>query len=385
MCLAAFETGVLECPIVITSDMEYRRLPGAELDVSAVSLGTLGFVRANLTARAIAELVNRALDGGINLMDTAYVYANGEIEKAVGPVVEKRRDEVHVLTRCHFRALDGFKETFEGSFERLRTDYIDIFELHDVGTDAEYDKLVKGGVCDFVREAVEQGRVGCVGISTHGSRALMERIITSRRFKVVTLAYNLTGTKRSHADRESVTDTADVIMPLARECGCGVTVMKPFAGGTLLQPAPDGTQLTAGECLRYVLGNPHVSTVSPGLESAEQIDEALAAGRRGAELSADALRALEDKGRLWGQHFCRRCGYCLPCKEGIEIPGVMKILEYYRGAGDDETKQKSVRERYAALKVKASACAECGECEDRCPYELPIADRMKEAARVFEP
>jgi len=368
-----------------SDNMEYRPLPGAGWDVSAVSLGTLGFLRASCSPKETARIINLALDGGMNLLDTAFAYADGEIEKLLAPVIEKRRDEVRILTRCHFRTLDEFKPCFEAAFERLRTDHVDIFELHDVGSEEQYDKLITGGVYDCVREAAEQGRVGCVGISTHGTPELMEKMCASGLFRVITLAYNLTGTKRTHQDGEDAGDTANVVMPLARKAGMGVTVMKPFAGGTLLQTAPDGTQLTARECLRYVLAHPLVSTVSPGIESVAQLDEALAAGRPDAALSPSDIERLEEKGRLWGRHFCRRCGYCLPCEEGVDIPGVMKILEYYRGAGDDEEKQRSVASRYEALEVKASACVACGECEERCPYDLPISERMEEAAGLFEP
>ena len=363
--------------------MQYRLMRGAGIEVSAVSLGTLGYLRGNMSAAAFGRLVGHALDGGVNLIDTAYAYADGDVEKAIGPVLEKRRDEVHVLTRSHFRTADEFKKTFEGSFERLRTDYIDIFEFHDVGSREDYEKIFSNGLYDMAREAEEKGRVGCVGISTHAKRELMETICASDKFRVITLGYNLTGTKRTHHDGEDAGDTAGVIMPLAGEHGMGITVMKPFAGGTLLQPAPDGTRLTVAECLRYILANPLVGSVSPGVDSIEQLDEALEAGRPGRALTKRQLKQLEKKGSRWGLHFCRRCGYCLPCKEKIEIPAVMKLLEYHRGAADEERK-KQVAKQYEGLKVKASACVECRKCEEKCPYKLPVSERMKEAAEAFE-
>jgi len=119
---------------MICENMQYRRLCGTEMDVSVVSLGSIGFMRGNCAPDEIAAIANRALDLGVNLIDTAYAYQRGEIEEALGLVVEKRRDECFILTRSHMREPDQFRETMEGSFRRLRTDYIDIFQLHDVST-----------------------------------------------------------------------------------------------------------------------------------------------------------------------------------------------------------------------------------------------------------
>lgn len=365
-----------------SSTMEYRHLPGADIEVSAVSMGTLGFPRGKCSSDEIAALTHRALDLGVNFIDTAHAYGRGDIEAALGPVLETRRDDVAILTRGHLREPDEFREAFEGSFERLRTDFIEVFELHDVTNAETYEKVMTNGIYDMVREKVEQGKIGCVGISSHGPRELLETMITSGRFKVITVAYNLTGTKRSHGDGELLSNTGECIMPLAREHGIGITVMKPFGGGAILQKAPDGTRLTPGECLRYVLANPLVSTVSPGVNDMAQLEEAVAAGQPGPQLTDGQKAALEEKGRKWGQFFCRRCGYCLPCEKEIQIPSAMQLYEEVRAAGADAA--RAMLPRYEKFGVKPSECVECGVCEERCPYDLPISERMRELAAVFE-
>jgi len=364
-----------------SSMMEYRHLPGADIEVSAVSIGTLGFPRGKCSPEQIAAITNRALDLGVSFIDTAHAYGRGDIEAALGPVVEKRRDEVAVLTRGHLREAEEFREAFEGSFERLRTDFIDVFQLHDVTNAETYEKVMTNGIYDMVREKVEQGKIGCVGISSHGPRELLEDMIASGKFSVITVAYNLTGTKRSHGDGEQVTNTAECIMPLAREHGVGVTVMKPFGGGAILQEAPDGTRLTPGECLRYVLSNPLVSTVSPGVNDMAQLEEAVAAWQPGTCLSEQEKTALEEKGREWGQFFCRRCGYCLPCEKEIQIPNAMCLFEEVRAAGEGSANR--MMPRYEKLGVKPSECIECGVCEERCPYDLPISERMMALGVAF--
>ena len=368
---------------MISEDMQYRRLAGTDMDVSVVSLGSIGFMRGNCAPDEIAAIANRALDLGVNFIDTAYAYQRGEVEKALGPVVQKRRDECFLLTRSHVREPDEFKETMEGSFERLRTDYIDVFQLHDVSSEELYQKLMENGIYDMMREKVEAGSIGYAGISTHGDADLMREMVTSGRFSVITVAYNLTGTKRQQADGEFLGETESEILPLAHRKGVGVTVMKPFGGGALLQEAPDGTRLSAVDCLLYILSNPYVTTVSSGVDNMAQLEEDIRAGMPGMALTEQQRADLEQKGRHWGTYFCRQCGYCLPCTEEIEIPGVMKALETCRAAGSEEA-ARSAREAYQKMDAKASDCVECGDCEERCPYELPIMDRMKEAADIFE-
>ena len=369
---------------MISENMQYRRLPGTEMDVSVVSIGSLGFSRAGVDADGIAAIVNRALDLGVNFIDTAYAYGEGDIEKAIGPVLEKRRDECFVLTRSHEREPDEFKRTMAGCFDRLRTDYIEIFEPHDVSSFEDYEKLTRNGVFDMVAEKVAEGKIGYAAISTHGPLDLVKEIVTSGRFSVITVAYNLTGRKRSLDDGEFMGDTADVILPLAHQHGVGVTVMKPFGGGRLLREAPDGTRLSPVKCLLYILANPYVATASPGVESLAQLEEDVGAGRPGMALSDEEKAELEELGRQWGMYFCRQCGYCLPCSEDIDIPKVMDLLESRRAAQDDPEKISSIRNSYRELQVNASDCVECGDCEERCPYDLPIIERMKESVELME-
>ena len=370
---------------MISENMEYRRLAGTSLDVSVVSLGSIGFMRGGLDADEIAAVTNRALDLGINFIDTAYAYGGGEVETALGPVMEERRDECFILTRSHLREADAVRESMEGSFERLRTDYIDVFQFHDVGTEAMLEQLLTNGVYDVVREAVEAGRIGYAGISTHGPLDLVRKMITCGRFSVMTVAHNLTGTKRSEGDGEFLGDTASAVFPLAHEHGVGITIMKPFGGGVLCQPTPDGARLSPVKCLLYAMADPFVATVSPGVDSLEQLEEDATAGRPDLQLTDEERVELEQEGLRWGEFFCRQCRYCLPCSEDIAIPKVMKLLETRRSADAGSKAAEAAEKAYGDLAVKPSDCIACGDCEARCPYGFPVAERMSEAAQLFEP
>jgi len=369
---------------MISENMAYRRLAGTEMDVSVVSLGSIGFMRGGCSPEQIAAIAHRALDAGVNFIDTAYAYARGDVETALGPVLEKRRDECFVLTRSHMREPDEFRQTVAGSFERLRTDHIDILELHDVSTAAQYEQVMTNGVYEILCEHVAAGRIGHAGISTHGPLELMKQIVTGGKFDVITVGYNVAGAKRQLADGEFPRDTAEHVLPLAAGRGMGITIMKAFGGGALMRPAPDGTRLDPVGCLLWCLANPHVATVSPGVDSLAELEQDLLAGRPGAALTDEQTAELERLAAQWGKYFCRQCGYCLPCSEDIEIPQVMGMLESWRAAEGDADAQAKLKQRCDGLATKASACVECGECQDRCPYDLPIIERMAEAAAALE-
>lgn len=368
---------------MLSDRMTYRALAGTELKVSAIGMGALGFQRVRLDHDEIRAVVERALDRGVNLLDTAYAYGRGYQEEAIGPVVERRRDECVILTRSHLREPEEFKESVEGSFSRLRTDHIDIFQLHDVSTEEDYEKLLANGVCEMLAEKVEEGSIGYAGVSTHGPLDLVERLITSGRFRVLTVAYNVANRKRQQGDGEDMRNTPELVFPLCHREDVGVTIMKPFGGGVLVQKAPDGTKLSPVDCLRYVLANPYVAAAAPGVENIQQLEEVLPAGEPGREMTPAQKEELEQQALQWGMYFCRKCGYCLPCTEGIEIPQVMAALETYQLATTEEQKNKAL-ESYRQIEPKASECSECEKCQERCPYDLPIMERMKEAADIFE-
>ncbi len=155
-------------------------------------------------------------------------------------------------------------------------------------------------------------------------------------------------------------------MRVARETGTGVIVMKPLAGGAFKNPALS---------LRYILTHP-VSVVIPGMDTVKQVEENAAVGDSPLELSPEERRMLEEEVARLGNTFCRRCEYCQPCPQGIDIPMVFLLDGYYQRYGLKEW----ARQRYEGLKVKADACQECGECEERCPYDLPIRRMLKDAA-----
>jgi len=372
--------------------MEFRKLGSTGLKVSVVGLGTLGFARVGLFnkgeegVKEISYIVNRALDLGINFVDTAFAYGNGVAETGVGAVVKARRKDCIVLSRSHVWQTSEKPEdtasSIDNSLKRLNMEAIDVFEVHDV-TKPESYKMVRGkGIYDVVKKAKKDGKLRFIGFSTHGSAEMMKEMINSGDVDVLTVAYNLTGHRRMLADGDDIRKTEEEILPLCKEKGIGITIMKPFGGGVMTQPAPDGTKLTPLKLLKFVVQNPYVNSVTPGVNYTYQIEELVKAGDPAYRLSDKEISELRETALKWGKDFCRQCGYCLPCENNIKIPEMMNILRYAQNK--DPRVQKHVREHYAKMEVKADACTECKKCEERCPYGLPISAKMKELAAAVK-
>ncbi|NQT18631.1 MAG: aldo/keto reductase [Planctomycetes bacterium] len=308
--------------------MEYRTLGRTGLKVSVVGLGSLGFMRADSSDEDVARMLGRAAEGGINFLDTAYAYGKGKTDTMVGKAIEKDRDRWVILGRSHMRDPKEFAETSDQTFKNLRTDVIDLFELHDITNPRDYEATKQaGGIYDVALQMKKDGRIRFVGISTHATAEIVRDMIESDRYDVITISYNVANRGRSPSDGESMARTEEELLPLAESRGMGITIMKPYGGGSLVQarPGPDGKPVTLSplQLLKFCVANPYVDCVTPGVDSVAQVEVAIEAGQEGAGLTAGQIEELKKLTASWGTDFCRRCGYCLPCGEGIAIPSAM--------------------------------------------------------------
>jgi len=357
--------------------MEYRTLGRTGLEVSVVGLGSLGFLRANSSEEDVARMIDRAREGGINFLDTAYAYGQGKTDTMVGKAIEKDRDRWVILGRSHMRDPKEFAETSDQTFKNLRTDVIDVFQLHDITRPADYEATKEpGSIYDVALQMKKDGRIRFIGISTHAKAEIVQDMIESDRYDVITISYNIANCQRNPGDGEDMRRTAEELLPLAESRGIGITIMKPYGGGSLVQtrPGPDGKPISLKplDLLKFCVANPLVDSVTPGVESVEQVDTAIEAGQPGGRLSEEKIAELKEAAAAWGADFCRRCGYCLPCSQGIAIPQAMQILERYLTGQDT-----NVKEACAKLDPNPDACTSCGDCEQRCPYSLPISAKME--------
>jgi len=326
----------------------------------------------------VAAALHRALDLGVTFLDTARAY--GTSEEMIGRAIASRRSEYVLATKSLGRTASALRTDIEASLRYLRTDHADILFLHTVSDAETYAQVVgPGGGYEAAARAKEEGKVGHIGISIHRDLATMRRAIESGAFEALMAAV-------SPLDQEGAAE----LLPLARRHGLGTVIMKPLSGGQLVSPlGPGGLPVSpdpvVSGALRWVLSNPEADTAIPGMVSAQQVEDNVAAVERG-PLSDDEraelveIVALLKRSYRYGQ-TCLRCGYCQPCPNGINIPAIFQAADQAREYPDNL--KHMGRDLYAAQTRTAADCEECGRCMERCPAKLEIPKRLREVARIF--
>lgn len=336
--------------------MQYRRLGRTGLQVSCIGLGGIPIQRVD-QAEAV-RVVRAALDSGINFIDTARGYTDSE--EKIGRALEGvRREEVILATKSTSRSLEGILKDIDKSLSLLKVDYIDLYQMHNVKTEEEL-KQVTGpdGALEGLRKAQEQGKIRYIGVSSH-TRENLAKMMPMGIVDTIQVPFNAVEK-----------DTADRLFPLAQQHDVGFIAMKPLAGGALTH---------AQAALHFILKYP-VSVAIPGMDSVEQVKANAQVAAADFQLPEAEAAALEAEVAQLGNAFCRRCGYCQPCPEGIDIPSIFVFDGYWVRYG---LKQWAI-DRYRALPKHASDCQECGQCEEKCPYDLPIREMLKQARAHLE-
>ena len=329
--------------------MEKRILGRTGFEVSIVGFGGIPIQRVD--EDTAYELVKAAYDNGINFIDTARGYM--ESEKLLGHALEKvGRDKFILATKSMNRTYDGVLEEIHTSLKNLRTDYLDLYQFHNVRTRVELDTVMgENGALKAVKELQAKGVIKEIGITSH-SVDLLDIALDTGEFSTIQYPYN------------PVEQQGAPVFKKAKENNIGVIVMKPLAGGAI----PKGEL-----CLRFIFENDDVTSAIPGMDTVEQIIENTRAGIDRRPLNDEERASLKAEADTLGEEFCRRCGYCGPCSVGIDIPTQFVMEGYYTRYN----LQDWAVARYDAMDVRAGDCIECGDCEPRCPYDLPIIKMLK--------
>lgn len=336
--------------------MRKKRLGKANIEISVIGLGGIPLQR--LTEEQAGEVVKAAVDAGINFIDTARGYTVSE--EYIGAALEKYhlRDRVHLATKTMVRDYEGMKKEIATSLHNLRTDYIDLYQTHLIKTEEQYAQFMgEDGGYKALAEAKEAGTIGAIGITAH-TASLMEKLLDPEKFDTIQFPYN------------PIENQGKELFERAHAHDMGVIVMKPIAGGAF-----DRGDLS----LKYIMQNETITVAIPGMDSIAQAKQNAAAGSDESPLTEEEkieIQAIVDR---LGSEFCRRCGYCLPCPQGIDIP-TQFLFEGYLTRYD--MKDWAVG-RYEAQGKNASDCVECGICETRCPYDLPIRTMLKRVVQAF--
>jgi hypothetical protein len=331
--------------------MGKRILGRTGLAVTALSFGGLPMQRCTLDEAG--PVLHAALDAGINFIDTARAYTDSE--EKIGRHIASRRQEYYLATKSMARDKAAMAKDIDTSLATMKTDFIDIYQIHNIKARQDYEAvLAPGGALEALKEAKQAGKIGFIGVTGHNMALLVEAVRTGE-FDTVQFPFNFVETT-------ALTE----LLPLARRMNVGTIVMKPLGGGQLAN---------VDQALRFILEH-DISTAIPGMDEVRHIEENLAALTHFLPLSEHERQELAREAEVVGANFCRRCGYCVPCAVGIDIPTMFIFhLQYTR-----YNMKTAIPGRYAGLKVKASECIDCGICEERCPYDLPIRERLKKVA-----
>jgi len=349
-----------------------RRLGRTNFEASVVGFGGIPIQRQ--PREGAVRVVRRAIELGVNFIDTARSYSDSEDK--IGEAIKGMREQLFISTKSHFRTKGEVKSNIEESLRRLAIDKLDLIFIHGVDSEEELEHRLKMGVLEAMKEAREAGMVDYIGISGHQNDVLT-RAIKSGEFDAIIATYNLTN---DDADRE--------LFPLARELDVGVIVMKPLGGGYLAVP-PEAIQFsvadkatsTAEASLRFVLTNPYITTVIPGMGKIQEVEEDVPLGYIPQSMLLEEIKGLQQRAKEIGFTFCQGCGYCLPvCPQGIWIQDVFRLLVFHEQYGMREWAKTLYREQHEAL---VALCDECESCVEVCPAQLDIPAKLKEAAAIL--
>jgi len=376
-------------------DMQYRRGAGGDM-LSVLGYGCMRFTKKNGQAdidKAEGELM-RAIDGGVNYLDTAYIYSGNEV--ALGKIFERTgcRERVYLATKLPqylVKSLSGAEKIFREELSRLKTTYIDYYLMHMITDIAQWNKLEKMGIRDWIAEKKKSGEIRHIGFSFHGNTDMFLKVLAAYDWDFCQIQYNYMD-EHSQAGRTG--------LEAAEKKGIPVIIMEPLRGGRLVNMLPkaalermaaDRHHWTPAQWgLHWLWDQAGVSCVLSGMNGMRMVEENLAAacesrvglfGEEEFALIADVRREIGAAVRVG----CTGCGYCMPCPRGVDIPGSFRCLNEIPLEG----KKKAVKEYWQVTALKAvpgsaSRCIGCGKCEKHCPQNIPIRDMLKIAARELE-
>jgi len=371
--------------------MIYRQYGKDGPEISRLGFGAMRLPRRNKNAgwesvnytRSV-EVIRAALDAGVNFIDSHHNYHEGKSEIAIGKALKGwKGHRVYIQTKTPWYRGEPrkfYERLLYEALEKLGVDCIDVLLNHMLSL-----KVWKKRGRQFIRFtdwAIKRGLIRRRGFSSHDRVENIRKLIDTGEFSVVLLSYNWMNQ-----------EVKDLIARAAGK-GMGVSIMNPVGGGTLSTPTPEimrllpGAKSAAEIGLRWVLSTPGVTSALSGMNTLEQVAENAKVASRKTPMTAKQRRRMQarlDKIAAASQKFCTACGYCMPCRHGVDIPANFRLLDRVRFFGQVQL----AKERYKRLKNhrdgdrSAEACRQCGECEPKCPIHVPIIKQLQEVSSLL--
>ena len=365
--------------------------------LSVLGFGCMRFTRKGNgidTDKAEKELM-AAYEAGVNYFDTAYIYPGSEA--ALGEILERNgiREKVNIATKIPqfmVRNREGLDKYFGEQLSRLRTTYIDYYLMHHVTDVAMWEKLKAVGVLDWIRAKKESGAIRNIGFSYHGNTENFLKVLGDYDWDFCQVQYN-------YLDEVSQAGVKGV--KAAAERGIPVVIMEPLRGGKLVNMLPKGALeamkasgrgWTPAEWgLRWLYDQPEVTVVLSGMNSVEMVEENCRTASEAlaghlTEEDRAVLEVVKKNIREKEKVGCTGCRYCMPCPKGVDIPGIFRCYNAMY------TESKSLGRFQFAQTVGltkqpafATQCVQCGKCEQHCPQNIPIRQKLKEADKALRP
>ncbi len=375
--------------------MRYRPYGTTGLKLSVLGFGCMRFPMTDdkhMKEDEAIEMLRHAIDHGVNYLDTAWFYCNGESEIVVGKALKDGyRDKVVLSTKNPIHEPDAAKwrSRLDEQLKKLDVDCIDVYHYHGMNwKDWTENMDIPGGPATEMRKAQDEGLVKHRAFSFHDKPENLIKLIDTEEFAGMLVQYNM-------LDRSNEEGIAH-----AKEKGMGVIVMGPVGGGRLAHPsneisqlAGEGAESTPQAALKFVMANQNVTVALSGMGSLEQVKENIAVAENAGELSESDWEQIAknlDKVKELADLYCTGCNYCMPCPNDVDIPRNFELMNYHRIWGlTDYAKEQYARLREkkqkddSVIDVSAEACIQCGECEPKCPQNIPIMEQLEEVARVL--
>lgn len=380
--------------------MKYRKLGTTGLEVSEIGLGAEWLERHN--EKEVKEIIDCCESYGINILDCLMSEPN--VRTNIGKAIRGKRErwiiQGHIGSTwqngqyVRTRDLAKVEEAFSDLLTRLGTDYIDLGMIHFVDEETEFHKIMEGEFLDYVKEKKKQGIIHHIGMSTHNPKVaklaalsgVVEMILFSINpaFDLLPASEDLnTYFADSYAeDLNGIDPERAELYQVCEQHGIGITVMKGYAGGRLFSPqtSPFGVALTPVQCIHYALTRPGVASILAGYDSTEHVAQAVAyETATSKEKDYASVLAHAPHHAYTGQ--CTYCGHCAPCPAGIDVAMVNKLYDL---ATMQEEVPSTIKAHYESLSAGAKDCIACGGCEVRCPFDVPVVERMKRATVLFQ-
>lgn len=334
--------------------MDKIKLGKTDLMLTRIGFGGIPIQR--LSEEDAISLIEYGFNSGINWFDTANAY--GCSEERFGKALKKfKNKDIYVVSKAQGKELDIFRQQCEQSFQKLQVDYIDLYQFHFVPNINVWNNMKKNGTVDYLLELKSKGRIGHIGASAHTRRAALS-LLEQPEIETIQFPFNFL-----------MMEETEEILRKCQKANKGFIAMKPFGGGVLKE---------ARYCIGFI--SQYQVVTNPGFEKMEEIDEVVSIASSKTALTEEEKQNFKKLVCEFGADYCRRCAYCMPCPQGLQIPMLMHL--------DSQTARFSPEKLRGAWPLRKSIedlnnCTGCRQCELKCPYKLPIIKKMKESAGKF--